>query len=246
MGKGKAWFEEWFNSPYYHILYKNRDQKEAEGFLKNLARTLHFNPGDKVLDLACGQGRHSIYLNKKGYDVLGLDLAEENVKIANAASNDTLRFRVHDMREKYPEKFRFIINLFTSLGYFKNLEENLKVLKACKEMLDWDGRLVIDFFNADMVIKNLVASELKMVDNIEFKLEKTLNDGIITKDITFSDMGKEFHFSEKVQALTRSDFKKLLSEAGFELINTFGDYNLNPFIPDRSPRLILVAKKVEL
>ena len=60
----KEWFEEWFDSPYYHMLYKNRDSKEAENFLNNLISGLPMQPGSKVLDVACGKGRHSIFLNK--------------------------------------------------------------------------------------------------------------------------------------------------------------------------------------
>ena len=246
MGQNKEWFEEWFNSPYYHILYKHRDEKEAEGFLKNLSRSLHFQPNDKILDLACGQGRHSIYLNKRGYNVLGLDLAEENIRIASASTNETLRFEIHDMRQPFPEKFRFILNLFTSFGYFKHIEDNRKVLDGCKEMLEWDGRLVIDFFNADLILKNLVKEEVKNLAGIDFHIQKEVREGIITKTISFTDMGKSFRFQERVQALTRANFSALLTDCGFELINTFGDYNLNPFVPDRSPRLILIAKSINL
>ena len=63
----------WFNSSYYHILYKNRDYNEAEHFINNLITKLNIKKNSKILDLACGSGRHSIYLNKKGMNVV-LDL----------------------------------------------------------------------------------------------------------------------------------------------------------------------------
>lgn len=241
MNKGTEWFVDWFNSPYYHILYKNRDDKEAESFLKNLSRNLEFRSDEKILDLACGKGRHSIYLNRKGFNVTGLDLSEESIKEASTHSNEKLKFFVHDMREVFPAKFHFILNLFTSFGYFNHLDENLKVLNACKQMMDWNGRLVIDFFNADLVKKQLPHKELKQIGGIDFHISKVLKDGVIEKSIDFNDMGKDFHFTEKVQALGVADFRKLFAESGFELINTFGDYKLNPYQPE-SPRLILVAK----
>ncbi len=244
MGDKKDWFVDWFNSPYYHILYKNRDDKEAENFLKTLSKSLQFQPTDKILDLACGKGRHSIYLNHKGLRVTGLDLSEENIKEASLAQNETLDFHVHDMREVYPAKFHFILNLFTSFGYFNCLDDNLRVLNACKQMLDYNGRLVIDFMNAELVKKCLIGSEVKTIQGIDFHINKKLLDGVIEKTIRFSDMGKDFEFSEQVQALTLTDFRKLFAGAGFELINTFGDYKLNPYQPESSPRLILVAKSI--
>lgn len=240
----KDWFIDWFNSPYYHILYKDRDYKEAEKFLKNLSKNLQFRKDDKILDLACGKGRHSIYLNQKGYDVTGLDLSVESIHEAKHFENSKLHFEVHDMREVYPTKFNFILNLFTSFGYFNCLDDNLRVLNACKQMLAWDGRLVIDFLNAEMVKQMLPLSETKTIDGIDFQISKEIVNGVIQKCIRFNDMGKDFEFREEVQALTITDFRKLFVSAGFELINTFGDYMLNPYQPETSPRLILVAKSI--
>ncbi|MEP2509893.1 MAG: methyltransferase domain-containing protein, partial [Reichenbachiella sp.] len=78
----KQWFDEWFNTIYYHILYKHRDYEEAAKFLDHLINYFKIVPNSKILDLACGKGRHSIYLNKKGFDVTGVDLSEENIKFA--------------------------------------------------------------------------------------------------------------------------------------------------------------------
>ncbi|HEX4887967.1 MAG TPA: class I SAM-dependent methyltransferase [Luteibaculaceae bacterium] len=238
------WFIEWFNSPYYHLLYQKRDAKEARDFLKNLGKNLSFKEGDKILDLACGRGRHSIYLNEKGYRVTGLDLSEANIAEASTHSNENLRFAVHDMREVYPDRFRFILNLFTSFGYFNHQEDNLKVLRSCKKMLQWDGTLVIDFLNTSPVLRKLPMDESLTIEGIHFSIQKRLEDGSIVKDIRFDDMGKSFHFQERVQALERSDFERMLGLTGFELKYVFGDYNLSTFDPSSSPRLILVAKSV--
>ena len=64
------WFKNWFNSPYYHILYKNRDIKEAELFIDNLINKLKLKKTSKLIDIACGKGRHACYFNKKGFDVV--------------------------------------------------------------------------------------------------------------------------------------------------------------------------------
>ncbi|MCZ6900895.1 MAG: methyltransferase domain-containing protein, partial [Bacteroidetes bacterium] len=97
----KEWFGEWFDSPYYHILYKHRDHEEARAFIDRLNIFFQWATSDKILDLACGKGRHSIYLNKQGLDVVGLDLSAENVKAAKTHENSRLHFYVHDMREVF-------------------------------------------------------------------------------------------------------------------------------------------------
>ena len=75
----KDWFKDWFNSPYYHLLYKNRDDNEARSFMDVLLQKLNMKEGSCILDLACGKGRHSKYLNEKGFDVTGVDLAKESI-----------------------------------------------------------------------------------------------------------------------------------------------------------------------
>ena len=93
------WFENWFDSPYYHILYKDRDYKEAEIFISNLINFLKPPKESKLLDLACGAGRHSIFINKMGYDVTGVDLSKNSIDTALAHKNDSLQFDTHDMRD---------------------------------------------------------------------------------------------------------------------------------------------------
>ena len=95
--KSENWFASWFDTPYYHILYKDRNYREAQIFMDNLTHYLNLPEKAKVLDLACGKGRHSIYLNQLGFDVVGADLSENSIAIASKNSNDTLHFQVHDM-----------------------------------------------------------------------------------------------------------------------------------------------------
>ena len=79
MTNKKKWFESWFDTPYYHLLYKHRDDKEAHKFIKNLMQFLKIDKDQNILDLACGKGRHSIFLNKLGYRVTGVDLSSQNI-----------------------------------------------------------------------------------------------------------------------------------------------------------------------
>ena len=236
------WFSSWFDTPYYHILYKDRNYREAQVFMDNLTHYLNLPEKAKVLDLACGKGRHSIYLNQLGYNVLGADLSENSIAEANKNSNESLHFKVHDMREPFEEKFDAIFNLFTSFGYFESDDDNLTTLKAIKESLSEYGFAVIDFMNVNQVIETLVPQEVKTVDGIDFHIKRYVEDGHIFKEIDFEDQGRKYHFTEKVKALTLKDFQDLMDEAGIFLLDIFGDYKLKKFHKTESERLIMIFK----
>ncbi|MCV9926895.1 class I SAM-dependent methyltransferase [Flavobacterium sp. LS1R49] len=236
------WFTSWFDTPYYHILYKDRNYREAQIFMDNLTHYLNLPEKAKVLDLACGKGRHSIYLNQLGFNVLGADLSENSIAEASKNSNETLHFKVHDMREPFEEKFDAIFNLFTSFGYFESDDDNLTTLKAIKASLSEYGFAVIDFMNVAQVIETLVPEEIKTVDNIDFHIKRYIEDGHIFKEIDFEDQGKKYHFTEKVKALTLKDFEELMEQADIFLLDIFGDYKLKKFHKTDSERLIMIFK----
>lgn len=236
------WFASWFDSPYYHILYKDRDYAEAQLFMDNITNYLNLPEESKILDLACGKGRHSIYLNKLGYEVTGADLSENSIAEAKKSENEKLHFVVHDMREPYEQKYDAIFNLFTSFGYFENDADNLTTLVAIKESLSETGFAVIDFMNVHHVIENLVAKETKTVDGIDFHIKRFHIDNHIYKEIDFEVKGKKFHFTEKVQALTLEDFEAMMEKAGIFLLDVFGDYKLRKFHKKDSERLIMIFK----
>lgn len=241
----KEWFGKWFDSPYYHILYKHRDHEEAQAFIDRLCKYLHFSTNHKILDLACGKGRHSIYLNQKGYDVVGLDLSLQNIEFAKQFENERLHFFVHDMREKFGvQEFDFILNMFTSFGYFDTDKENEQVICAAAKALKKDGRFLIDFLNPYTVIHNLVPSEKKIIEGIAFKISRELSDdGYIIKDIQFEDQGHSYHYQEKVKAIRRMEFLRYFDKAELELLHIFGDYDLNPYEAETSERMIFLLKK---
>lgn len=238
------WFSDWFDSKYYHILYKDRDFKEAERFIKNMVDFLKLPENAKCLDLACGKGRHSIYLNSLGYHVTGLDLATNSILKANQKASSSLKFGVHDMREEIPEgNFKLILNAFTSFGYFSNPADDVKTLTNVKNALSQDGVFVFDFLNAHYVIQNLVANETKTVDGVTFTLKRFVENKSICKNIAFTAEEKTLSFTERVDALYLEDFQKYFETVGLKIEHIFGDYELNDFHKESSKRLILVAKK---
>jgi len=241
----KEWFDEWFDTIYYHILYKNRDYTEAGVFLDNVIKYLSIEPESKILDLACGKGRHSIYLNKKGFDVTGVDLSGQSILSAKKSENEKLSFQTHDMRDVFESnKFDYVFNLFTSFGYFDTIEENLSVIDATMQSLKPKGRFLIDFLNPYVVINNLVSEEKKEIDNIHFNITRELSqDNYIVKKINIDDHGKYFDYMEKVKAIRRADFLNYFEEKNITVIDIFGDYQLTPYIKEKSERLIFIVEK---
>lgn len=240
----KDWFGSWFDSPYYHILYKNRDHEEARLFIDQLIAYFNFKKENRILDMACGKGRHAIYLNKKGFDVVGLDLSVKNIEFARRFENERLHFEVHDMRFPWNgDKFDYTLNLFTSFGYFDTPGENQQSIHAIAHGLKKGGKLLIDFLNSYTVINDLVPEDTKNVNGIDFHIKKSLEGEYIVKNIRFEDNGKEYHFREKVKAISRLRFLEYFKNANLEVIDLFGDYELNPYFAEKSERMIFVLRK---
>lgn len=237
------WYASWFNTPYYHLLYRDRDHREAAEFMNSLTAHLQLQKNDTILDLACGRGRHAKYLYRQGFDVTGVDLSEESIAYAKEYERDRLHFAVHNMLKPYPKQFDAVLNLFTSFGYFEKESDNLKTIKAIKESLKPNGYGVIDFLNSKLAIKNLVPNEVKTVGNITFNIEKFTEDNFIFKNIRFRDKGEDFLFTERIMALTLSDFTHYIKESGMKLLEVFGDYELNSFEENKSPRLIVLFSR---
>lgn len=242
MTTASKWFKSWFNTPYYHLLYNKHDYKEARFFMSNLVSYLKLKQDDSILDLACGKGRHAIFLNSLGFDVTGLDLSENSINDALKSANDSLHFRVHDMRQPFKNKYNAIFNLFTSFGYFETDDEDINVLKNIKNGLKPNGVAVIDYLNVSKSIKQLIPHEIQKRSAIDFEIKREVKDGFINKEINFKDADNSFTFTEHVKCLDLITFKKYLKASGLKLIAVFGDYNLQDFDVKTSDRLILIVK----
>ena len=181
MTKQQKWYQSWFDTPYYHILYQQRNYDEAQRFIKNLVAYLKINENQNILDLACGKGRHSIFLNSLGYNVTGVDLSKQSILEASKSTNARLKFMIHDMRYPLENKYDIILNLFTSFGYFDSTQDNFDVLKTIKNSLNKDGIGVIDFMNSEYVIQHLVPSNTIEIEGIQFDIKRTLKKASLLK-----------------------------------------------------------------
>jgi len=239
------WFASWFDSPFYPLLYRHRNEEEASMALHNLHAFLKLPAGSTVLDLCCGQGRHSRTLSQLGYKVTGIDLSPSSIAVAKSLSQDRQMFDIQDMRTfDVNQHFDAVFNLFTSFGYFTNSSDNLRVLYRISAHLPLDGLLIIDYLNAFPLFAQTYQENRSKVDDVSFYTRKFIEGDFIVKLIEVTaDSGSIYHFREQVQLITLDHFRSMLSEAGFEVVNTFGNYHLEAFTPETSERCIIIARK---
>lgn len=242
------WILKWFNSQYYSLLYNKRDKNEAENFVQNLISNKHINSSSqpKVIDLACGNGRFSKALDSNGFEVLGLDISDYKIDLAKSQTYLHREFEKWDMLDPFPTKnMDIVFNLFTSFGYYDEDEKDILILQNVANSLKKGGLFVFDFLNVKFALDNLKPKETIEKEKVVFNIKKELKDGFIQKNIEIIDDG-EFQFSvtEKVKFLELDFFKKHFPKIGFDILFTWGSYDLSPFQVDKSPRLILLAKKI--
>ncbi|MEZ5015858.1 MAG: methyltransferase domain-containing protein [Flavipsychrobacter sp.] len=241
----KNWFESWFGSPYYKVLYQNRDKLEARAFIENIIEYLEPLPYSNMLDIACGEGRHAIQLAEHKFDVTGIDLSHRSIEKAKESEREGLQFFIHDMRFPfYINYFDYAFNFFTSFGYFNKDRDHHMAAKSFARALKPGGLLVIDYLNREYTVNSLVQEETIERGGISFNIKRRLERDHIIKDISFKDNeGKEHCYNESVAAFSLSDFIKIFKKAGMKLVSNFGDYQLNNYDPSTSPRLIMIFKK---
>lgn len=244
-GEQKEWFESWFDSPYHGMLYKHRNEVEAKRFIDNLFEFLKPSSKDRVIDIACGEGRHAAYMSHFVGEVVGIDLSQKRIERASRIASEHLNFYRHDMREVVRnEYFDFGFNFFTSFGYFQDYEDNILAAKAMAQNLKPGGLLMIDYMNVDKVKKYLVAKEHIHANGIDFEIERKSQAGKIIKTIAFKDKeSKSQTYQEVVSEFRQKDFENIFAPTKLQLLYVFGDYELANFSAAISPRLIMIFKK---
>lgn len=239
-----SWYRSWFDTKYYHLLYKDRNDAEAAFFLDNLLAHLGLSPGEKIWDMACGKGRHVHYLAKKGFHAYGTDISFNSIEEAMRSKSGHAEFYVHDMRRPFRiNYFDCVLNIFTSLGYFEHMRDDERIFISAFQSLKAGKPFVVDFLNAGKVLAGLVACEEKSAAGIVFRISKRPEGKTIVKTIRFTDEGKDFEYEERVKMWNRSDLERMGKAAGFAKCEAFGNYSLEKFDADRSDRLILVFEK---
>jgi len=239
----EEWFETWFDTRYYHILYGNRDEHEARQFIDALLRFLAPRSGATFLDIACGRGRHAINLTEYGYEATGIDLSENSIAEARKHTSDKLHFFVRDIREPLNVgMYDYALNLFTSFGYFDDIDEHVMAIRNIVDSLKPGGQFVLDYLNIEYVKHHLIKEEMCERSGVCFNLSRSLDQRFLYKHIQVKEGDAVHCFEERVMAFTLRDLYDMLEQSGLKPVHCFGNYDLAPFTPDQ-PRVIIIAQK---
>ena len=241
------WFKDWFNTPEYLNVYRHRNESDAEQHIDLITSNILLNPDSKILDMACGAGRHAILLARKGYDVTGVDLSENLLSIARQTllnENLSANFIHSDIREFHSEmNYYLILNLFTSFGYFETDDENYSILQKAYDLLKPGGSFVLDVFNSYYLTKNLVEFSEEKINNAEIHQYREIKDKRVIKKIVVTKDGELSTYLESVRMYKKEELEIVLNKIGFDIYKTFGDFLGNEFEQFNSPRLILFCRK---
>ena len=245
--QAQPWFKDWFNSPYYHQLYFNRDEQEAAKFIDKLIDHLQPAAGALVLDVACGKGRHAVHLAEKGFDVTGIDLSEDSIKEALLHQTEKLHFYMHDMRLPfYINYYDFAFNFFTSFGYFNTRREHDNSIRTIAQSIKQGGCFVMDYLNVHYAEDHLVHQFDKEIDGVNYFITKWFDETHFYKKITVEDEALEepLIYQEKVAKFSLGDFTEMFAYQRLQIQEVFGDYNFGKYDVRKSPRLIMIARKI--
>ena len=244
MDNTKEWFASWFDSPFYRELYAHRSGEEARAFILRLIEKLNLPAYSSVLDVCCGNGRHSEVFSEKSYSVVGIDISEKSLDEAKAKNLKNTKFHNADARNfELHERFDCVLNLFTSFGYFETTEEHIEMLQRIYEHLNDNGVFVLDFFNAEKV--RLSGNEERKVvkDGAEFHIKKEITNNRVTKHIRIQKESARMDFQESVALYSKEQLVEMFEVIGFNNINTYGDYELGSFDSANSDRCIIICSK---
>ena len=243
----KAWYKDWFNSHYYHLLYQHRDEEEALLFINRLIQYLQPPKGSTMVDVACGKGRHSKALADMGFDVTGIDLSAASIEEAKQDEDEHLHFYQHDMRLPFwINYYHYAFNFFTSFGYFKTRREHDNAIRTIAQSLQPAGIFVIDYLNVHYSEERLEKSFSATIEGVTFHITKWQDEEHFFKQIQVTDETNKTPkhlYTERVAKFSLGDFTEMLAYQDMQVQEVFGDYQLGRYDVRKSPRMIIVAKK---
>ncbi len=247
----KEWFAEWFNHPLYLRVYSHRDDAEAKTCLETIIQKTELEsltPSDiRVMDIACGAGRHALELARRGFATTANDLSPFLLECTRARAeqeNISIQCTRQDMRHIVAENtYDLVVQLFSSFGYFKTRKEDLQVLQNVHRALKKDAWYVLDLINPVYLKKHLKPSSSRTIDDLTVSEKRRIEDDCVIKQITISSPDESITFEESVRLYEHEAIDEMLGSAGFTIEKIFGDYEGSAYDEKTSPRMMIFVRK---
>ena len=248
MGEAASdWWRTWFG-PSYLALYDDTLRERTPIEIDQLEALLQLRPPLRILDLPCGQGRHTIELARRGYELTGVDLSPYLLRVAKAraeAAGVEVRWREGDMRRPLAgETFDLILNLFTSFGYFLDAGDDRLVVQAAAAMLEPGGRFLLEVINGDRVMGQFVEREWFTVGQAAVMERRSLDRSArrMTVERTISRPAGEEVDVHALRLYGAREIASLLRASGFDRVEIYGDWDGGP-VTAESLRVLAVGKR---
>jgi SAM-dependent methyltransferase len=250
--QGSAWYVDFFRSDYLNVYGHMFTEERAEKESAFVASALGLKTGASVLDLCCGQGRHSIQLAKRGLRVTSLDLNAEYLELAKQAAA-TAKVEIEtvaaDMREiPFEDKFDAIVNMYSSFGYLESEAEDLKVLESAAKALKAGGQLLLDMLNREWAIDNYIQNDWHTgADGTLYVERRDLDLATSRMHVHFivvdSKGGRRESIGHNIRLYTLTEMTRLLERVGIRVTSVVGGFDSEDYgIVTR--RMIIVGRKI--
>lgn len=257
----KNWWKSFFIPITAEVMFKPRLGKQTKDEVKMILKNIDKRNHQNILDLCCGEGRHSVEFSKK-HNVTGLDFSKHFLKRARAklGIQKNIKFIQGDMKclSNYfkPATFDVAVSLYNSFGYFDKKSDDQKVLNEVNKVLKPNGFFIINTLNGSGVLKRL--GHLKPTHN-GYELEKNLfmldsaffnkfQKRTLSKWTIIDARGNHVKIYRKKfrqNVYDHNELKAMLEKSGFKIIKTWSILSGDKFYEKKSWHQTILAKKIK-
>jgi SAM-dependent methyltransferase len=240
----KDWYETYFDENYLKI-YMNRNEEASHKELESLMAWVQWEPGQRVLDLCCGFGRHSRWLAGKGLRVTGVDLSTTLLQEAIRRTIDLDIQYMHADARKIPfdEEMDLVVSMFTSFGYFTEDQENEEVISRVSHALKPGGFFLFDYLNPGFLRLHLNPYSSSTQGEIKIDQYRSIQEPYVCKKIKIHENDKEQQYEERIKLYDLDSMTEMLKKNDLQISYLFGDYDASNYDPSESPRMIFICRK---
>jgi SAM-dependent methyltransferase len=230
------------------LLFNQRRQSLAKEQVNKIEKLLQIDESAQILDLCCGNGRHSLELSERGFDVTGVDRTERYIEAARLQArkrNLKAMFVVDDMRDyRSPDRYDVILNLFGSFGYFEDASDDHKVIENMVDSLRPGGQLLIETMGKETLARDFQARDWDEEGDLLILSEKKITQNwnrVETRWIVIRGTERIEH-QVSIRSYSAIELSSLFDTCGFSEVQVYGSLDGTKY-DQEAQRLVVVGRK---